>query len=503
MIHTSPNGFESGFIRSAITSTVVTTAATATTASATTTAATAVGTTATTAATGTATSSTLPAELRLKSRLQRIIRIPPSVAQTHSNKATASTSTNSTNHFSTVSSTATTPASAASPTAPKRGLSSRIEKKLLVGATAVDQDGKTLLVTTATTRLGSGTDPSAPLSPASSAPVSDSSPDSSEKNTETNKVDQHLHNHSYYYSPDPMPQRQLYTVGSSLLAKAKVKARALQNNLLPSPPLPPPQQRQQDELDPLTKFELHKGNQEEGADGRGSNSDGTDVESNASNSNTNTISVGTSQHLKSLHHYRHHNHRSSVQLDNVIMSDSDPQPDNSHDPSNDSDSTVTDHHPHNTLLSPPTPRSRRCSIRSGRNSIGPDENERPSSPAQVAAEETTTALLILTPAATPPLSLPKEIAAGVQEQQQEAKEEEEAEDIVASLGEKKPDTISETLVSGISSEPAATMMTTQDLVALYEAIFQRQHLTEEAIAGSLHELRQLILAYGIPEQVQY
>ncbi|KAF9129642.1 hypothetical protein BGW39_003966 [Mortierella sp. 14UC] len=501
MIHTSPNGFESGLIRSAITSTVVTVTATATTARATATAATAIGTTTATTA-GTATDSTLPTELRLKNRLQRIIKIPPSVAQTHSNKATASTSANSTNHSSTVSFGTTTPTpTSTTPSTPKRGLSSCVEKKLLVGATAVGQDGKPLVTTaTATTRLGSGTDSSAPLSPAPpSAPVSDSSPDSSEKDTETNKVDQHLYNHPYYYSPDPMPQRQLYTVGSSLLAKAKVKARALQINFIPSPPLPPlQQQRQQDELDPLTQLELHKGNQEEGADGRGSNSDGTDVESNASNSNTNTISVGTSQHLKSLHHHRHHRHRSSVQPDNIIMSDSDPQPDNSHDPSNDSDSTVTDHHPHDALLSPLTPRSRRSSIRSGPNSVSFDDNERPSSPALITAEGATAVLLTLTPATTPPLSLPKEIAARVQEQ--EAEEEEEAEDIVASLGEKEIDTISKALVLDISSQSATTMMTTQDSAALYEAIFQRQHLTEEAIAGSLHELRQLILAYGIPEQ---
>ncbi|KAK3847837.1 MAG: hypothetical protein J3R72DRAFT_137151 [Linnemannia gamsii] len=503
MIHTSLNGFESGLIRSAITSTATTSSSSATATATSTATTTAAGTT--TTATGTGSDSTLPTELRLKDRLQRIIRTPPSVAQTHSsnnnnnnsnsNKATASTSTNSTNN----------PDSSTPTTTPKRGLGSRVEKKLLVGVTAVGQDGKSLLVTTAaatatpTTRLGSGTDSSAPL-PLPAAPVSDSSPDSSEKETETIKVDQHLHNYPFYYSPDPMPQRQLYTVRSSLLAKAKVKARAIQNNLLSSspPPLPSPP-HQQDEHDPLTKLELHKGNQEEGADGRGSNNDGTDVESNASNSNSNTISVGTSQHLKSFHHHHHrHHHRSSVQHDNIIMSDSDPQPDNSHDPSNDSDSTVTDHHPHEALLSPPTPRSRRCSIRSGRDSIGPDhDDERPSSPVLLAAAGTTAAPM--TPAATPPLSLPKEIAAGVQKQQQK---EAEVEDIVASLGE-KADTISKTLVSDVSFKPTAMMTTPHDSAALYEAIFQRQHLTEDAIAGSLHELRQLILAYGIPEQVQY
>lgn len=307
-----------------------------------------------------------------------------------------------------------------------------------------------------------------------------------------------------------MSQRQVYTVGSSLLAKAKVKA--LQLNLLPPQqqqpfkqlpfqqlPLQLQQQQHQNGLDPLTKLELHKRSQEEGADGRRSSSDGTDVESNASNSNSNTISVGTSNHLKSIHNQHNpHHHSSSAQLDNIIMSDSDPQPDNSHDPSNDSDSTVTDHHPHEELLSPPNPRSRRCSTRS-RNSIGPDDEKMSSACIAAAAARgggaTTTALLI--PAVPHSLSIEKEIAAGV-----EAKDEEE-ENIVVVSAKEKADMIGEVALP-LSDSPEPTMlMTTQDSAALYEAIFQRQHLTEDAIAGSLHELRQLILAYGIPEQVQY
>ncbi|KAG0279861.1 hypothetical protein BGZ97_009494, partial [Linnemannia gamsii] len=299
-----------------------------------------------------------------------------------------------------------------------------------------------------------------------------------------------------------MPQRQVYTVGSSLLAKA----RALQHNLLPPQQQQPSQQlslllqqqqQHQNVLDPLTKLELHKGNQEEGADGRGSNSDGTDVESNASNSNSNTISVGTSNHLKSIHNQHHLHHRSSsAQLDNIIMSDSDPQPDNSHDPSNDSDSTVTDHHPHEELLSPPTPRSRRCSTRS-RNSIGPDDEKLSSACIAAAAAlggTATTALLTMTPVVPRPLTKAKEIVAGVEE-----KDEEENNTVVASA-KVKADAIGEAALP-VSDSPEPTMlMTTQDSAALYEAIFQRQHLTEDAIAGSLHELRELILAYGIPEQ---
>ncbi|KAF9541442.1 hypothetical protein EC957_003061 [Mortierella hygrophila] len=522
MIHTSPNGFESGLIRSAITSSVVTATVTATnttaataTAAATTTAA---GSTITTDSTTLTTAS--PTELRLKNRLQRIIRIPPSVAQTHSNKATASTSTHTPPSSATSPNTTTTSPTTnttTSPTAttPKhRGGHSRVEKKQLFGATvAISQDKPLVTTTTVTSRLlGSGTDLSAPPStpspaPAAPTPVSDSYPDSylSEKNPETIKVvDQHHLHNPYYYSPDPMSQRQVYTVGSSLLAKAKVKARALQHNLLSPQQLQQHQQhsiqhqqhqQNQHGLDPLTKLELHKGNQEEGADGRRSSSDGTDVESNASNSNTNTISVGTSNHLKSIHYQHHHLHHrsSSAQLDNTIMGDSDPQSDNSHDHSNDSDSTVTDHPPHEALLSPPTPRSRKCSLRS-RNSIGPDEEKLSSVCIAVAGGEgggAASALLTTTPAVLPrPLS--KETAAGVEEKDDE-------DNAVVFVEEKKADTVGEALLSD-SPEPTM-LMTTQDSAALYEAIFQRQHLTEESIAGSLHELRQLILAYGIPEQL--
>lgn len=178
------------------------------------------------------------------------------------------------------------------------------------------------------------------------------------------------------------------------------------------------------------------------------------------------------------------------------MSDSDPQPDNSHDPSNDSDSTVTDHHPHEALLSPPTPRSRRCSLRS-RNSIGPDEEKLTSAciaAAGVGGGGVATALLTTTPAVLTHLHL-KETAAGVEEKDEE-------DNAVVFAEEEKVDTIGEALLLSDSPEPTM-LMTTQDSAALYEAIFQRQHLTEDAIAGSLHELRQLILAYGIPEQVQY
>ncbi|KAG0060592.1 hypothetical protein BGZ90_003965 [Linnemannia elongata] len=502
MLHTSPNGFESGLIRSTITSSLVTATVTATN----TTAATSTTAIANTTATDTTTSTTTsPSELRLKNRLQRIIKIPPSVAQTHSNKATASTSTHTTPSSASPPNTTTTNPTTnttTSPTAttPKhRGGLSRVEKKQLVGATAtVDQDKPLVTTTTATvtSRLaGSGTDSSAPPStpspaPALPTPVSDSYPDSylSEKDPETIKVvDQHHLHSPYYYSPDPMPQRQVYTVGSSLLAKAKVKAKALQQ-----PSTQQQHQPKQYELDPLTKFELHKGHPEESADGRGSSSDGTDVESNASNSNSNTISVGTSNHLKSIHYQHRHLHRrsSSTQLDNIIMADSDPQPDNSHDPSNDSDSTVTDHHPHEALLSPPTPRPRRCSLRS-RSSIGPDEEKLSSACIAAAGEGAATALLTTTPAVLP-RSLSKETAAGVEEKDRE-------ESAVAFAEEMKADTIGEALVLSDSPEPT-TLMTTQDSAALYEAIFQRQHLTEDAIAGSLHELRKLILAYGIPEQ---
>ncbi|KAF9096703.1 hypothetical protein BGX23_010639 [Mortierella sp. AD031] len=135
MIHTSPNGFESELIRSAITSTVVTATATATTAtnaSHNSNSGTATTTTTTTApgSAVTTTDSTLmsPTELRLKNRLQRIIRIPPSVAQTHS-KATASTSTSPTTATSTTTTTITTP--------PNRSSSNlvRVEKRRLVGVT--------------------------------------------------------------------------------------------------------------------------------------------------------------------------------------------------------------------------------------------------------------------------------------------------------------------------------------------------------------------------------
>ncbi|KAF8942456.1 hypothetical protein BGZ47_006458 [Haplosporangium gracile] len=518
MIHSSPNGFESGFIRSAITSSVVTAAVTATNTSAATSTAAASTTTATGSTTATefstTTTTTSPTELRLKHRLQRIISIPPSVAQTHSNKATASTSTHTTPSSTTPSITTTSPKTntTISPTTitPKRGGLSRVEKKHLVGVTAaVGQDKPLVTTTTATVTsrlVGSGTDSSAPLptpslAPAAPTPVSNSYPDSysSEKDLETSKVaDQHHLHNSYYYSPDPMPQRQVYTVGSSLLAKAKVKAMVFQHNLLPPQQQQPSTQQQHQlkrhKLDPLTNFELHKENQEDNADGRGSNSDGTDVESNASNSNSNTISVGTANHLKSIHNQHHHHHRSSsAQLDNIIMSDSDPQPDNSHDPSNDSDSTVADHYPHEALLSLPTPRSRRCSTRS-RNSIGPDDEKLSSACIAAAAGGgggVAAALLNMTPAVRP-CSLSKETAAGV-------KQKDEEDNAVVFVEEKSAYTIGEALPLSDSSEPKM-LMTTQDSAALYEAIFQRQHLTEDAIAGSLHELRQLILAYGIPEQ---
>jgi len=41
----------------------------------------------------------------------------------------------------------------------------------------------------------------------------------------------------------------------------------------------------------------------------------------------------------------------------------------------------------------------------------------------------------------------------------------------------------------------------RDLIERFEEILGRQHHSEEAITASLHELRQMILAYGIPDQV--
>ncbi|KAG0304532.1 hypothetical protein BGZ98_005418 [Dissophora globulifera] len=293
----------------------------------------------------------LSSELRVKSRLQKIIRIPPSVAQTHTRMSTI-----------------------------RLGIS-RVDKKKLATATA-----------TATATLSFK--PTSPLTPHSTATAEQSPAEAapelglrhqlstSNSNTNTNSSstrtkhddydgdDEDQDDHDRDYDDTDMAPREGFSVSYSLFAK--VKARVLQNNnkgnnnrLLPQqPPYQQYQQQQQQQqqqklqqLHPVTNVHTTDesgSSQEETVASRGSGSDVTEVESNSSNSNPCTLSAGTAGIISS-----------SNSNSNLILC---------HDPTTDSESTVTDIDDSATRL-----RQRKYSFGSRHNIIGPAENAGPSS----------------------------------------------------------------------------------------------------------------------------
>ncbi|KAF9343064.1 hypothetical protein BGX26_006321, partial [Mortierella sp. AD094] len=339
-------------------------------------------------ATGTTLDPALTQEHRLKTRLQKLIRVPPTVAQTH---------------------TRMTPI--------KLGIG-RVDRKRLNSLTVTS-------VTPTTVSSKSASSSSFLLTPevepnSISLSLSFATDDCSTSSTKLkNDLCIDDNNDKNNRESESMAPREGFTVSNSLIEK--VRARVWQQNIV-----------QQKSL-PVTKShptEESGSSQEDGLASKGSNSDSTEVESNASNSCPNTLSAGTAGNINSSGHLDvlHHLHTA-----------------NPHDPSNDSDGTVTDLEDSTATRL----RQRKYSFSSHCSSIGLDVN--------------TTSYLSSAAADVSHAEVITDLA---------------AEDTLSHL-------------------PADNE---QDPVDLFEEILTRQHMTEEAIAASLHELRQLILAYGIPEQ---
>ncbi|KAF9981428.1 hypothetical protein BGZ75_007296 [Mortierella antarctica] len=367
---------------------------------------------------------------RFKNRLQKIIRIPPSVAQTHTRMTTirlgisrvekkklASTSV-------TVHSPSTTP-TPTTPTTDKLAFISSTPPSTTRGA----QDGEE--------------EASAPATPIPSPNALDSTErsyhlrtiDSLSSNTEQDSEE-----------PDLMAPREGFTVSYSLFAK--VKARVLNNQRS--------HQRQQ-QRHPLVKT---RSTSDSGSSQLDDDAEQckrasrerieAEVESNSSDSNSNTLSAGTSGNLNKGLHLRnslHHHH--DIDAHN--------------DPSNDSDSTVTEIEESVARL-----QQRKYDFENARldNSTGTEVGA-----LAAPALALTTASAI---SGCEPVSPHAEVIA-----------EEQNEGFV--------------LVTAIT-DPSADDCQGEDPVQLFEQVLHRQHMTEAAIAASLHELRQLILAYGIPEE---
>ncbi|KAF9950401.1 hypothetical protein BGZ72_007952 [Mortierella alpina] len=360
---------------------------------------------------------------RFKSRLQKIIRIPPSVAQTHTRMTTI-----------------------------RLGIS-RVEKKKLASTgvtvhspsttptpTTPTTDKFVFISTTPSTTSGAQDgeeEASAPATPIPSPNALDSTErshpfepiDSRSSNTELNSQESDL-----------MAPREGFTVSYSLFAK--VKARVLNNQRS--------HQRQQPRH-PLVKTRSTADSGSSQLDDDAEVRIEADVESNSSDSNTNTLSAGTSGKLnKGLHlsNSLHHHHDIDAQ----------------NDPSNDSDSTVTEIEESAARL-----QQRKYDFERTRH-----DNTGTEFGAVVAPAPVTTATATATTRACETVSPHAEVIA-----------EEQNEGFV--------------LVTA-PSNTSADDNKGEDPVQLFEQVLHRQHLTEEAIAASLHELRQLILAYGIPEE---
>ncbi|KAG0198518.1 hypothetical protein BGX28_008038 [Mortierella sp. GBA30] len=381
-----------------------------------------------------------PKQHRFKNRLQKIIRIPPSVAQTHTRMTTI-----------------------------RLGIS-RVEKKNLTSAVTANSN----IAPTTTEKLASvnstlyatataqdGEEASAPATPIPSP----NAQGSTERSSHFRKSDSSGSNLEYGEESYPMAPRDGFTVSHSLFAK--VRARVLHSQR--------PQQRQQQQQQQQQRPALIKNRSadsgssqldeevEDGEDFSKRPNDGmieVEVESNSSNSNTNTLSAGTSGNLNKGHH------TIELHINNSLRRQHDV--DNSNDPSNDSDSTVTEIEESAARL-----RQRKYSFESRRSS---------------SIENGMTDLAVV-PAPTPVPAPGVGVASGGVDTiaaHAEVITEEQTEGLVVAI-----DTIAATEDNNSKGE---------DTVKLFEEVLHRQHLTEEAIAASLHELRQLILAYGIPEE---
>ncbi|KAF9943807.1 hypothetical protein BGZ70_005396, partial [Mortierella alpina] len=370
---------------------------------------------------------------RFKSRLQKIIRIPPSVAQTHTRMTTirlgisrvekkklASTSV-------TVHSPSTTP----TPTTPTT------DKVAFVtstppSTTRVSQDGEE--------------EASAPATPLPSP----NALDPTERSHRLRTIDS-LSSNTDSEEPDPMAPREGFAVSNSLFAK--VKARVLSNQR---------SHERQQQRHPLVKTRSTGGSgnsqlDDDDAEQRKRSSRDrieTEVESNSSDSNSNTLSAGTSGNLnKGLHLSKSLHHHHDMDAHN--------------DPSNDSDSTVTEIEESAARL-----QQRKYDFERAKS-----DN---STSTPVGA--------FVTPApATAAVTAPVTVVGGCEPVSSHAEviAEEQSEGYV--------------LVTA-PTDASADDNKGEDPVQLFEQVLHRQHMTQEAIAASLHELRQLILAYGIPEE---
>ncbi|KAG0318332.1 hypothetical protein BGZ99_005733 [Dissophora globulifera] len=354
---------------------------------------------------------------------------------------------------------------------------SRVDKKKLATATATATATLSLKPTSPLTPHSTAT---AEQSPAEAAPELGLRHQLSTSNSNTNTNgssnrtkhddydgdDEDQDDHDRDYDDTDMAPREGFSVSYSLFAK--VKARVLQNNNKgnnnrPLPQQPPYQQYQQQQqqqqqqklqqLHPVTNVHTTDesgSSQEETVASRGSGSDVTEVESNSSNSNPCTLSAGTAGIISS-----------SNSNSNLILC---------HDPATDSESTVTDIDDSATRL-----RQRKYSFGSRHNIIGPAENAEPSSSS--GAGETAVSS---SGAGYGSVSSHADLAVA------EMLAEEDEIEVMSEDGE--------IVIVGDLADMG------QDPVELFEQVFRRQHSTEDAIAASLQELRQLILAYGIPEQ---
>ncbi|KAG0252974.1 hypothetical protein BG011_006626 [Mortierella polycephala] len=374
--------------------------------------------------TGSAITPTQP-EHRFKNRLSKFIRIPPSVAQTHSRMI------------------------------PIRLGINRVEKKKLAPVTVLNSP---IATTTATGALDSNastdTDEKSPelLSPAAtdSSLLTLNTPDTIHMDYQTcSQMDSSSGSgssteHDSDETDLMVSPREGFTVSYSLFAK--VKARVLQQS---SPQQQQQQQQQQhhkkhivEDINGNSVSCLEKGQLD--LVGKDSNYNQIDFDSNSS---PNTLSAGTSGDLLDSN-----SKRSLIGLG--ISSNHHPHVDIINDPSNDSDSTVTDLEKTKTRL-----HHRKYSFNSQRSNSYPEDETAVAAPTPAPVVMDKTVVTSPSPALTPALT------------------ESKARVVIADPPERA-----------------------KDPVELFEQVFHRQHLTEEAISASLQELRQLILAYGIPDE---
>ncbi|KAF9271851.1 hypothetical protein BGZ68_003013 [Mortierella alpina] len=369
---------------------------------------------------------------RFKNRLQKIIRIPPSVAQTHTRMTTIRLGINRVEKKKVASTSVTvhSPSTTPTPTTPTT------DKVAFVGSTPPS---------TTTGAQDGEEEASAPATPIPSS----NALDSTERSHHLQTIDSFSSNTDLdSEESDLMAPREGFTVSNSLFAK--VKARMLNNQRS--------NQRQQ-QRHPIVKIrstgdsdssQLDDNAEENKRSSR--NRIEADAESNSSDSNTNTLSAGTSGNLnKGLH------------LGNRLLLHHDIDVHN--DPSNDSDSTVTEIEESVARL-----QQRKYDFERTRH----DDSTSAEFGALVAPASTTASATAMA-GGYEAVSPHAEVI---------AEEQNEGFVLVAALTDVSAD-------DNVGEDP----------VQLFEQVLHRQHMTEEAIAASLHELRQLILAYGIPEEI--